>query len=134
MYALKYIITIYIFQVMSKESLAALQKKQADMEQNNQNPWTFKQIAQGNMLGIRKVLSPFDLRNHGRFTGKFHLPGRVWQTWGTEINTVILWHHPDHSIEEATKILEAPDFQSYSGIFFHFFFFYANIPVNLTFS
>lgn len=63
--------------VMSRESLAALQKKQADMEQNNQNPWTFKEIAQGNMLGIRKVLSPFDLHNHGRFTGKFHLRGRV---------------------------------------------------------
>lgn len=57
--------------------LAAFQKKQADMEQNNQNPWTFKQIARGNMLGIRKVLSPFDLKNGGRFMGKFHLPGRV---------------------------------------------------------
>ncbi|XP_068429883.1 large ribosomal subunit protein uL16m [Clinocottus analis] len=63
--------------VMSRESLAALQKKHADMEQNNQNPWTFKQIAHGNMLGIRKVLSPSDLYNHGRFTGKFHLPWRV---------------------------------------------------------
>lgn len=63
--------------VLSREGLAALQAKQADMEQNNQNPWTFKNIAQGNMLGIRKVLSPFDLRNHGRFAGKFHLPGRV---------------------------------------------------------
>lgn len=62
---------------MSKESLAALQKKQADMEQSNQNPWTFKKIAQGNMLGIRRVLSPFDLHNHGRFTGKFHFPQRV---------------------------------------------------------
>lgn len=63
--------------VMSRESLAALQQKQVDMEQNNQNPWTFKQIAWGNMLGIRKVLSPLDLQNHGRFTGKFHFPGRV---------------------------------------------------------
>lgn len=63
--------------VMSRESLAVMQQNHADMEQNNQNPWTFKQIAQGNMLGIRKVLSPFDLHNHGRFTGKFHLPGRV---------------------------------------------------------
>ncbi|XP_041791890.1 39S ribosomal protein L16, mitochondrial [Chelmon rostratus] len=63
--------------VMSRESLAAMKQKNADMEQNNQNPWTFKRIAQGNMLGIRKVLSPFDLRNHGRFTGKFHIPGRV---------------------------------------------------------
>ncbi|TKS70286.1 39S ribosomal protein L16, mitochondrial [Collichthys lucidus] len=63
--------------VMSRESLADMQKKQADMEQNNQNPWTFGQIARGNMLGIRKVLSPFDLVNNGRFTGKFHNPGRV---------------------------------------------------------
>lgn len=64
-------------QVMSRESLAALQKKQAEMGQNNQNPWTFKQIVQGNMLGARRVLSPFDLHNHGRFSGKFHFPGRV---------------------------------------------------------
>ncbi|KAM9366429.1 large ribosomal subunit protein uL16m [Symphorus nematophorus] len=63
--------------VMSRESLEAMHKKQAEMEQNNQNPWTFQQIARGNMLGIRKVLSPFDLQNHGRFTGKFYLPGRV---------------------------------------------------------
>lgn len=63
--------------VVSRESLAAMQKQQADREQNNQNPWTFKQIVHGNMLGIRRVLSPFDLHNHGRFTGKFHLPERV---------------------------------------------------------
>ncbi|KAM9765161.1 large ribosomal subunit protein uL16m [Menidia menidia] len=63
--------------VMSRESLEAFQKAQDELEQNNQNPWTFKRIAQGNMMGIRKVLSPFDLHNHGRFTGKFHFPGRV---------------------------------------------------------
>ncbi|KAM7424315.1 hypothetical protein PAMA_000586 [Pampus argenteus] len=63
--------------VVSRESLAVLKQKQIDMEQNNQNPWTFKQIASGNMMGIRKVLSPSDLHNHGRFTGKFHFPGRV---------------------------------------------------------
>ncbi|XP_007554007.1 large ribosomal subunit protein uL16m [Poecilia latipinna] len=63
--------------VMSRESLEEMHRKQKEMEENNQNPWTFKQIAQGNMMGIRKVLSPFDLRNHGRFTGKFHFPGRV---------------------------------------------------------
>lgn len=67
----------FFFQVLSREGLEAMHKKQAEVEENNQNPWTFKRIAQGNMLGIRKVLSPFDLRNHGRFTGKFHLPGRV---------------------------------------------------------
>lgn len=63
--------------VMSRESLAAMQQEQAEMEENNENPWTFKQIARSNMLGIRKVLSPFDLHHHGRFTGKFHFPGRV---------------------------------------------------------
>lgn len=68
---------LHLLQVMSKESLAAMHKRQAEREQNNQNPWTFKMIAQGNMMGIRKAISPFDLHNHGRFTGKFHLPGRV---------------------------------------------------------
>ncbi|XP_034048440.1 39S ribosomal protein L16, mitochondrial [Thalassophryne amazonica] len=63
--------------VVSRESLAAMHQEQAEMEQNNQNPWTFKEIARGNMLGIRKVISPFDLFHHGRFTGKFHNPGRV---------------------------------------------------------
>ncbi|KAG8001623.1 39S ribosomal protein L16, partial [Nibea albiflora] len=67
----------YAIVVMSRESLADMQKEQAEMEQNNQNPWTFKQIARGNMLGIRKALSPFDVVNNGRFTGKFHNPGRV---------------------------------------------------------
>ncbi|CAL8243596.1 unnamed protein product [Lota lota] len=63
--------------VVSRESLAAMHAEQAEKEQNNQNPWTFREVACGNMLGIRKVLSPLDLHNHGRFTGKFHLPGRV---------------------------------------------------------
>ncbi|CAJ1049850.1 S ribosomal protein L16%2C mitochondrial [Xyrichtys novacula] len=63
--------------VMSRESHEAMLKNQAEKEQNNQNPWTFKQIAQGNMLGIRRILSPFDVRTHGRFTGKFYFPGRV---------------------------------------------------------
>lgn len=80
----------YLFQVMSRDTLAAMHKKQADMEENNQNPWTFKQIAHGNMLGIRRVLSPFDLHNNGRFTGKFHLLGRVWQAQTTGINTVYI--------------------------------------------
>lgn len=63
--------------VMSREGLEEMHKKQAEMEQNNQNPWTFKQIVQGNMMGVRRVVSPSDLRNHGRYMGKFHLPGRV---------------------------------------------------------
>ncbi|XP_047436467.1 39S ribosomal protein L16, mitochondrial [Mugil cephalus] len=63
--------------VVSRESLAAMRQEQAEREQNNQNPWTFKRIAQGNMLGIRRVLSPLDLRHQGRFTGKFYFPDRV---------------------------------------------------------
>lgn len=63
--------------VLSKDGLEAMHKEQAEREENNQNPWTFKDIARGNMMGLRKVLSPFDLRNHGRFTGKFYLPDRV---------------------------------------------------------
>uniref|UniRef100_A0A3Q2PKV0 Large ribosomal subunit protein uL16m n=1 Tax=Fundulus heteroclitus TaxID=8078 RepID=A0A3Q2PKV0_FUNHE len=63
--------------VVSRESLEEMQRNQKEMEENNQNPWTFERIAHGNMMGVRRVLSPFDLRNNGRFTGKFHLPGRV---------------------------------------------------------
>ncbi|XP_076839175.1 large ribosomal subunit protein uL16m [Brachyhypopomus gauderio] len=63
--------------VVSRESLAAMQQEQAEMAANNQNPWTFQKIARSNMLGIRKVLSPFDLHNHGRYTGKFFDPHRV---------------------------------------------------------
>uniref|UniRef100_A0A3B1KES5 Large ribosomal subunit protein uL16m n=1 Tax=Astyanax mexicanus TaxID=7994 RepID=A0A3B1KES5_ASTMX len=63
--------------VMSKESLAAMHQEQAEKEANNQNPWTFQRIARSNMLGLRRVISPFDLHNHGRFTGKFFNPSRV---------------------------------------------------------
>ncbi|XP_061082688.1 39S ribosomal protein L16, mitochondrial isoform X2 [Conger conger] len=63
--------------VVSRESLAAMQQEEAEREKNNQNPWTFKRVVTSNMLGIRKVLSAFDLHNHGRFSGKFHNPGRV---------------------------------------------------------
>lgn len=64
-------------QVVSRESLAAMQLEQAEREANNQNPWTFERIARSNMLGIRKVLSPSDLHNRGRYTGKFFNPDRV---------------------------------------------------------
>ncbi|KAJ8350963.1 hypothetical protein SKAU_G00260930 [Synaphobranchus kaupii] len=70
--------------VVSRESLAAMQQKEAEEAQSNQNPWTFKMVVTANMLGIRKVLSPFDLHNHGRFSGKFHNPGRVPGTPDTE--------------------------------------------------
>lgn len=62
---------------MTKEGLEALKKEQAEMEANNQNPWNFRDIVQGNMLGIRRVTSPVDLRNNGQFSGKFYFPGRV---------------------------------------------------------
>ncbi|XP_072512945.1 large ribosomal subunit protein uL16m isoform X1 [Salminus brasiliensis] len=63
--------------VVSRESLAAMHQEQAEKEANNQNPWTFQRIVRSNMLGIRKVISPFDIRNHGRYTGKFFNPDRV---------------------------------------------------------
>ncbi|XP_066561918.1 large ribosomal subunit protein uL16m isoform X2 [Amia ocellicauda] len=63
--------------VVSRESLAAMQQEERDRELSNQNPWTFQRVAMSNMLGIRKVLSPFDLRHGGKYTGKFRLPERV---------------------------------------------------------
>ncbi|XP_030636476.1 large ribosomal subunit protein uL16m [Chanos chanos] len=63
--------------VVSRESLEAMKQEHAEREANNQNPWTFKQIVQSNMLGLRKVVSPRDLHNHGRYTGKFFNPDRV---------------------------------------------------------
>ncbi|KAI1899711.1 hypothetical protein AGOR_G00064580 [Albula goreensis] len=63
--------------VVSKESLAAMRQEEAERQLNNQNPWTFQRVVTANMLGIRKVVSPFDLHHHGRFTGKFQLKGRV---------------------------------------------------------
>ncbi|XP_043092621.1 39S ribosomal protein L16, mitochondrial [Puntigrus tetrazona] len=63
--------------VVSRESLAEMYEDQAKWAADNQNPWTFQRVARSNMLGIRKVLSPFDIHNHGRFTGKFFNPGRV---------------------------------------------------------
>ncbi|XP_067298398.1 39S ribosomal protein L16, mitochondrial [Pseudorasbora parva] len=63
--------------VVSRESLAELHQEQAERQTNNQNPWTFQSVARANMLGIRKVLSPFDLHNHGRYAGKFFHPRRV---------------------------------------------------------
>lgn len=63
--------------VVSRESLAALYEEQTKQAANNQNPWTFQRVARSNMLGIRKVLSPFDIHNHGRYAGKFFDPRRV---------------------------------------------------------
>lgn len=68
---------VFLVKVVSRESLAALHQEQAERETNNQNPWTFQRVARANMLGIRKVLSPFDIHNHGRYAGKFYYPKRV---------------------------------------------------------
>ncbi|KAG8505719.1 LOW QUALITY PROTEIN: 39S ribosomal protein L16, mitochondrial, partial [Galemys pyrenaicus] len=62
---------------MSRETLEKMRKEQEERERNNQNPWTFERIASANMLGIRKVLSPYDLTQKGRYWGKFYLPERV---------------------------------------------------------
>ncbi|XP_010631429.1 39S ribosomal protein L16, mitochondrial [Fukomys damarensis] len=62
---------------VSRETLEKMHKDQEEREQNNQNPWTFERIATANMLGIRKVLSPYDLTQKGRYWGKFFLPKRV---------------------------------------------------------
>lgn len=63
--------------VVSRESLAELYEEQDKRAASNQNPWTFQRVARSNMLGIRKVLSPFDMHNHGRYAGKFFNPRRV---------------------------------------------------------
>ncbi|KAG2462587.1 RM16 protein, partial [Polypterus senegalus] len=63
--------------VVSRESLAAMKQEEQELELNNQNPWTFKRIVSTNMLGIRKVLSPYDLKYQGKYSGKFRIPGRV---------------------------------------------------------
>ncbi|ELK23547.1 39S ribosomal protein L16, mitochondrial [Myotis davidii] len=59
---------------MSRETLEKMRK---DQEDNNQNPGTFECIATANMLGIRKVLSPYDLTQKGQYWGKFYLPEHV---------------------------------------------------------
>ncbi|XP_072419551.1 large ribosomal subunit protein uL16m [Chiloscyllium punctatum] len=62
---------------VSKKTLEEMLKEDEQKARNNQNPWTFERIATMNMLGIRKVLSPFDLKYHGKFFGKSRVPNRV---------------------------------------------------------
>ncbi|XP_041052324.1 39S ribosomal protein L16, mitochondrial [Carcharodon carcharias] len=62
---------------ISKKHLEELMKEDEQKAKNNQNPWTFERIATMNMMGIRKVLSPFDLKYHGKFCGKLRVPNRV---------------------------------------------------------
>ncbi|NXX83805.1 RM16 protein, partial [Urocolius indicus] len=62
---------------VSRESLSLMRKELEEKRLNNQNPWTFERVVTGNMLGMRKYLSPYDLRLQGRYWGKFFLKHRV---------------------------------------------------------
>ncbi|NWU14055.1 RM16 protein, partial [Cephalopterus ornatus] len=62
---------------VSRESLQEMRRQEEEKRLNNQNPWTFERIVTSNMLGMRKYLSPYDLRLQGRYWGKFFLKHRV---------------------------------------------------------
>ncbi|KAJ7427710.1 39S ribosomal protein L16, mitochondrial [Pitangus sulphuratus] len=62
---------------VSRESLQEMRREEEEKRLNNQNPWTFERVVTANMLGMRKYLSPYDLRLHGRYWGKFFLKHRV---------------------------------------------------------
>uniref|UniRef100_UPI00358FA60D large ribosomal subunit protein uL16m-like n=1 Tax=Myxine glutinosa TaxID=7769 RepID=UPI00358FA60D len=60
-----------------KETLEAMRAQEQWREENNQNPWTFKRIADYNMLGIRYKLGPMDRMYYGKYWGKFKVQDRV---------------------------------------------------------
>ncbi|XP_030416841.1 39S ribosomal protein L16, mitochondrial isoform X1 [Gopherus evgoodei] len=62
---------------VSCQSLEEMRQAEEERRHKNQNPWTFERIITSNMLGIRKVLSPYDLTQKGRYWGKFFLKDRV---------------------------------------------------------
>ncbi|XP_032547555.1 39S ribosomal protein L16, mitochondrial [Chiroxiphia lanceolata] len=62
---------------VSRESLREMRREEEEKRLNNQNPWTFERVVTSNMLGMRKYLSPYDLRLQGRYWGKFFLRHRV---------------------------------------------------------
>nr|XP_033776832.1 39S ribosomal protein L16, mitochondrial [Geotrypetes seraphini] len=62
---------------VSRKMLEEMHQEEERMKKENQNPWTFERIIKSNMLGLRKVLSPYDLKFKGKFWGKFHLKDRV---------------------------------------------------------
>ncbi|NXV05811.1 RM16 protein, partial [Cettia cetti] len=62
---------------VSRESLQEMRWEEEEKRLNNQNPWTFERVVASNMLGMRKYLSPYDLRLKGRYWGKFFLKHRV---------------------------------------------------------
>ncbi|NWV16583.1 RM16 protein, partial [Origma solitaria] len=62
---------------VSRESLREMRQEEERKRLDNQNPWTFERVVTSNMLGMRKYLSPYDLRLKGRYWGKFYLKHRV---------------------------------------------------------
>ncbi|XP_042308576.1 39S ribosomal protein L16, mitochondrial [Sceloporus undulatus] len=64
-------------QAVSQQSLQEMREKEEEKRRNNQNPWTFERIVTANMLGMRRHVSPYDLKLKGRYWGKFFLPDRI---------------------------------------------------------
>ncbi|XP_038260900.1 39S ribosomal protein L16, mitochondrial isoform X1 [Dermochelys coriacea] len=62
---------------VSCQSLEEMRQAEEERRRKNQNPWTFERVITSNMLGSRKVLSPYDLSQQGRYWGKFFLKDRV---------------------------------------------------------
>ncbi|XP_075282194.1 large ribosomal subunit protein uL16m [Opisthocomus hoazin] len=62
---------------VSRDGLRQQRREEEERRLNNQNPWTFERVVTANMLGMRKYLSPYDLRLKGRYWGKFFLKHRV---------------------------------------------------------
>ncbi|NWH68578.1 RM16 protein, partial [Geococcyx californianus] len=62
---------------VSRDSLQQMRQEEEEKRLNNQNPWTFERVITGNMLGMRRYLSPYDLKLKGRYWGKFFLKHRV---------------------------------------------------------
>lgn len=62
---------------VSRDGLQQIRREEEEKRLNNQNPWTFERVVTANMLGMRKYLSPYDLRLKGRYWGKFFLKHRV---------------------------------------------------------
>ena len=62
---------------VSRQSLQQMREEEEEKRLNNQNPWTFERVIASNMLGMRRYLSPYDLKLKGRYWGKFFLKHRV---------------------------------------------------------
>ncbi|KAM9015628.1 large ribosomal subunit protein uL16m [Ara ararauna] len=62
---------------ISRAGLERMRREEEERKLQNQNPWTFERVVTANMLGMRRYLSPYDLRLHGRYWGKFFLKHRV---------------------------------------------------------